>query len=80
MKPLCYAVAFDVGQELVKVQLSQFYGIEINDFAVSVSRTALWIAKNQMLEETKDVVFDIEDYIKRKGKVKLNRNTVITRL
>ena len=80
MKPLCYAVAFDVGQELVKVQLSQFYGIEINGFAVSVSRTALWIAKNQMLEETKDIVFDIEDYIKRKGKVKLNRNTVITRL
>ena len=32
------------------------------------------------LEETKDIVFDIEDYIKRKGKVKLNRNTVITRL
>lgn len=24
--------------------------------------------------------FDIEDYIKRKGKVKMNRNTVITRL
>ena len=39
MKPLSYAVAFDVGQELVKVQLSQFYGIEINDFCLSLIYT-----------------------------------------
>lgn len=38
--------------------------------------------KNYKLLEDyyKKKVFDIEDYIKRKGKVKLNRNTVITRL
>ena len=38
--------------------------------------------KNYKLLEDFDKknVFDIEDYIKRKGKVKLNRNTVITRL
>ena len=38
--------------------------------------------KNYKLLEDSDKknVFDIEDYIKRKGKVKLNRNTVITRL
>ncbi|HHJ7756647.1 TPA: VirD4-like conjugal transfer protein, CD1115 family [Streptococcus pyogenes] len=38
--------------------------------------------KNYKLLEDYDKknVFDIEDYIKRKGKVKLNRNTVITRL
>ena len=32
----------------IKVSISQFYGIEINDFAVTVARTALWIAENQM--------------------------------
>ena len=51
------AVALDLGQDLVKVRLNQFYGIEINDFAVSVAKTALWIAESQMLEETKDIVF-----------------------
>ncbi len=37
----------------VKVSIQQFYGIEINDFAVAVSKTALWIAEAQMLSETK---------------------------
>ena len=40
----------------VKVQLDQFAGIEINDFAVSVAKTALWIAKSQMLEETSSII------------------------
>ncbi len=39
-------------QNSVKVSINQFYGIEINDFAVSVAKTALWIAESQMLEET----------------------------
>ena len=39
------------------------------------------LLNQKLLEELdKKNVFDIEDYIKRKGKVKLNRNTVITRL
>lgn len=44
-------------QEIVKVSIQQFYGIEINDFAVSVAKTALWIAESQMLEETKDIFY-----------------------
>ena len=36
----------------IKVNIHQFYGIEINDFAVSVATTALWIAEQQMLQET----------------------------
>ena len=32
----------------IKVDIHQFYGIEINDFAVSVATTALWIAEQQM--------------------------------
>ena len=39
-------------ESLIKVSISQFYGIEINDFAVSVARTALWIAEAQMWNET----------------------------
>ena len=37
---------------LIKVNIAQFYGIEINDFACSVAKTALWIAENQTLQET----------------------------
>ncbi len=40
----------------IKVSLSQFYGIEINDFAVSVAKTALWIAEHQMMKETETIV------------------------
>ena len=61
------AVAFDIGQDLVKVKLNQFYGIEINDFAVSVAKTALWIAESQMLEETKDIVFANIDFLPLKS-------------
>ena len=50
---------FEVGQyeDVVKVSIQQFYGIEINDFAVSVAKTALWIAESQMLEDTKDILY-----------------------
>ena len=40
----------------IKVDIHQFYGIEINDFAVSVATTALWIAEHQMLQETAKLV------------------------
>ena len=40
----------------IKVNINQFYGIEINDFAVTVARTALWIAENQMMKATEDIV------------------------
>ncbi len=40
----------------VKVNISQFYGIEINDFAVSVAKTALWIAEHQMHRETEEIL------------------------
>ena len=52
-------------QELspVKVSISQFYGIEINDFAVSVAKTALWIAESQMLDETARIVGHHIDFL-----------------
>ena len=47
----------------IKVSISQFYGIEINDFAVTVARTALWIAENQMMKETEDIVHMDLDFL-----------------
>ncbi|MVX67023.1 methylase [Clostridium chromiireducens] len=44
------------GNSPIKVSIKQFYGIEINDFATTVARTALWIAESQMMKETEDVV------------------------
>ena len=44
------------GLSPTKISLSQFYGIEINDFACAVAKTALWIAESQMLNETEDIL------------------------
>ena len=40
----------------IKVGIGQFYGIEINDFAVTVAKTALWIAESQMMHETEEII------------------------
>ncbi len=40
----------------IRVNIGQFYGIEINDFAVTVAKTALWIAESQMMKETAEIV------------------------
>lgn len=45
-----------LGNDLIKVSIQQFYGIEINDFAVSVATTALWISEAQMLRETESII------------------------
>ena len=47
----------------IQVSISQFYGIEINDFAVTVAKTALWIAESQMMKETEDVVLMPLDFL-----------------
>lgn len=38
-----------------KVNIRQFYGIEINDFAVQVANTALWISDCQMIAEAEEL-------------------------
>ncbi len=40
----------------IKVSIEQFYGIEINDYAVSVAKTAFWIAESQMMKETENIL------------------------
>lgn len=51
----------------IKVSIGQFYGIEINDFAVTVAKTALWIAESQMMKETEDVVHMNLDFLPLKS-------------
>ena len=48
-------INFELG-DVIKVSIDQFYGIEINDFAVTVARTALWIAESQMMKETEELL------------------------
>lgn len=53
-----------LGEEFspIKVKIGQFFGIEINDFAVAVARTALWIAESQTMKETEHIVGRPIDY------------------
>lgn len=47
----------------VKIKIQNFYGIEINDFAVSVARTAMWIAESQMWAESQDIIYSRDDFL-----------------
>lgn len=50
-------------KSLVKVSINQFFGIEINDFAVSVATTALWIAEHEMYKETAKIMDIHHDFL-----------------
>ncbi|MCH3999983.1 MAG: methylase [Lachnospiraceae bacterium] len=47
----------------IKVSITQFHGIEINDFAVTVAKTALWIAESQMMKETEAIIVQHLDFL-----------------
>lgn len=51
----------------IQVSIGQFFGIEINDFAVAVAKTALWIAESQMLKKTEDIVHLPIDFLPLKS-------------
>lgn len=55
-------IVIDTG-DIIRVTIDQFYGIEINDFAVTVAKTALWIAENQMMQKTADIVHTRLDFL-----------------
>ena len=55
-------IVLDMGNP-IKVSIGQFYGVEINDFAVTVAKTALWIAESQMMKETETVVRMTLDFL-----------------
>lgn len=72
-------VRLDVEElNLVKVKLNQFYGIEINDFAVSVAKTALWIAESQMLEATKEIIYAELDFLPLKSYTNIHHGNALT--
>ncbi len=51
----------------IKVSIHQFYGIEINDFAVTVATTALWISEAQMMAETERIIRHDIDFLPLKS-------------
>ena len=51
----------------IKISIGQFYGIEINDFAVTVATTALWISEAQMLAETEKIIQQEIDFLPLKS-------------
>ena len=59
-------MALDMG-DVIKVHIDQMYGIEINDFAVKVATTALWIAESQMLKETEKILLREIEYLPLKN-------------
>lgn len=52
-----------IDMAVIQVHIQQFYGIEINDFAVSVATTALYIAESQMFEETQNLVYSTMQFL-----------------
>ena len=60
-------IQFGAFHNPIKVGIAQFYGIEINDFAVTVARTALWIAESQMLHETEKIINQTIDFLPLKS-------------
>ena len=76
----------DLG-DVIKVSIGQFYGIEINDFAVTVAKTALWISESQMMKETEEIVnqqlefFPLKSYanIVERNALRIDWNDVISK-
>lgn len=56
-----------VRNDPIQVSIQQFYGIEINDFAVTVAKTALWIAESQMMKETEEIIRMVLDFLPLKS-------------
>lgn len=64
------AMGFGVANP-IRVSIRQFYGIEINDFAATVAKTALWIAESQMMKQTENIVHMDLDFLPLKSYVNI---------
>ncbi len=62
----------------VKVSIANFYGIEVNDFAATVAKSALWIAESQMLRETADIVSHDIDFLPLKTNAGIHEGNALT--
>ena len=63
--------------DTVKVSIQQFYGIEINDFAVTVATTALWISEAQMLTETEHIIHHDIDFLPLKSYTNIHEGNAL---
>ena len=61
----------------IKVSINQFYGIEINDFAVTVATTALWISEAQMLTETEHIIHQDIDFLPLKSYTNIHESNAL---
>lgn len=61
----------------IQVSIHQFYGIEINDFAATVAKTALWIAESQMLKETEDIIAHQIDFLPLKSYANITEDNAL---
>ena len=61
----------------VQVNINQFYGIEINDFAVTVATTALWISEAQMLRETERIIEQDVDFLPLKSNYNIHEGNAL---
>lgn len=61
----------------IQVSIDQFYGIEINDFAVSVAKTALWIAEAQMMQETEEILYQVLDFLPLKNNANVKEGNAL---
>lgn len=62
----------------IRVSISQFYGIEINDFAVTVAKTALWIAESQMMKKTEEIIHMPIDFLPLKTYANIVEGNALT--
>ena len=60
-------IGFEDDNSWIRVGIHQFYGIEINDFAVATATTALWIAEAQMIKETGNIIHQEMDFFPLKS-------------
>lgn len=65
-------------EDPIRVNLGQFYGIEINDFAVTVARTALWISEDQMMKETMNIIHQTMDILPLKSYANIVEGNALT--
>ncbi len=69
---------FDDQNSPIKVDINQFFGIEINDFAVSVAKTALWIAESQMFHATQAIVNEHMEFFPLKSNSNIVEGNALT--
>ena len=61
----------------IKVSIGQFFGVEINDFAVAVAQTALWIAELQMIQETQEIIHHDLDFLPLKSYANIHEGNAL---